>query len=460
MRMGTVQLVSACSAAVMLSAAAYSPTCSAIGNNYSMIGQTQASGEHREDGKLIAEARSFAAKQASSLQPFFTALYIEGEHNAVLNFDYLGLAAMEAGHYRTAAKAFDAAIERIEAIYANNPSAEKAKSVFAGEKVKDFKGEPYERAMTYFYRGILYARDGDYQNARASFESADLQSTMSEKESYESTFGLMDYLAGWASYCDGDQSQADDLQARAVKLRPQVFGQLSVDVGFVGLIDVGTGPAKIGVGKYHEKLTFKPTEQIPTMGAVTSDNATLSAPVLGADINWQASTRGGRPVDAILHGKAEWKSGTETVSEVAKNVGIGAMFAGLSSGNQDMETAGAISGAIGLISGLIGSAMNPAADTRDWATLPAGIELVTGKMSDEWSVPTLNFSVEAGTSQPTALNSRQGKCAISWGRTVSAIRLGAERVSVPKIAESGEAVPDRQFRAYLEDTFNSEQAAR
>ena len=149
--------------------------------------------------KMLASAQHFAADKPSALQPLFQALYIEGEHNAVLNFNYLGLAALESGEYETAEKAFDAAIARIEAIYADNPSAAKAKSVFAEEKVKDFKGEPYERAMTYYYRGLLFVRAGDYQNARASFLAAERQSTLSEVEAYKSTFGLMDYLAGWSS---------------------------------------------------------------------------------------------------------------------------------------------------------------------------------------------------------------------------------------------------------------------
>src|ERR1700683_4680814 len=123
--------------------------------------------------KILADAQQFAADKPPELQPLFNALYVEGEHNAVLNFDYLGLAALEVGDYGVAEKALDAAIERIEAIYADNLSAKKAKSVFSAEKVKDFKGEPYERAMTYFYRGVLYLRVGDYQNARASFLSAE-----------------------------------------------------------------------------------------------------------------------------------------------------------------------------------------------------------------------------------------------------------------------------------------------
>ena len=34
------------------------------------------------------------------------------------------------------------------------------------------KGEPYERAMVYYYRGLIFLRNGDYENARAEDERA------------------------------------------------------------------------------------------------------------------------------------------------------------------------------------------------------------------------------------------------------------------------------------------------
>ena len=51
---------------------------------------------------IASDAQQFASDKPAPLQPIFQALYIEGEHNAVLNLDYLGLAAMENGEYAIA----------------------------------------------------------------------------------------------------------------------------------------------------------------------------------------------------------------------------------------------------------------------------------------------------------------------------------------------------------------------
>src|SRR6185437_1716011 len=192
--------------------------------------------------------------------------------------------------------------------------------------------------MTYFYRGLLYARTGDYENARASFLSAEAQSMMSESESYENAFGLVDFLAGWASHCDEDDSRADDLGARAAKVQSDPFSSLDDKVNYVALADVGLGPIKYGTGKYEEKLSFKPTTDGPIqIASIGASDATVGSAVLGADINYQAMTRGGRPVDAILNGKAEWKGATQTASGVLTGAGYAAALEGAATGNNSLE---------------------------------------------------------------------------------------------------------------------------
>ncbi len=391
------------------------------------------------------DAERFAARQPEELQPYFKALYVEGEHNAVLNFDRLGLAALEMGDYPIAEHAFDAAITRIEAIYVDNPSAKKARSLFAEERVKDFKGEPYERAMTYYYRGLLYVRAGDFQNARASFLSAEQQSMLSEQESYASTFGLMDYLAGWASHCEGDESRAADLQARAASMQSEVYGALPADVNFVALLDSGSGPVKYGVGKYKEQLAFKPSADAPSVTQAAASGLTLTSPATGADLNYQASTRGGRPVDAILNGKAQWKSGTEAASSAMTKVGYTTTLAGIASNNNNMAAAGEIGMALGLVSGLFSKTMTPAADTRAWTSLPAQIVLVTGTGGPA----PVDFKVD-GVAQTTPLLALGAKCSLAWGRTQSS---SPAQLGVPAALEARHETANSQMRAILESTF-------
>ena len=48
--------------------------------------------------------------------------------------------------------------------------------------------------MAYYYRGVLYLRDGDYENARASFKGGMLQDGFAEEEQNRSDFALLSFL--------------------------------------------------------------------------------------------------------------------------------------------------------------------------------------------------------------------------------------------------------------------------
>ncbi|RZL90099.1 MAG: hypothetical protein EOP73_29585, partial [Variovorax sp.] len=209
---------------------------------------------------VAARAQAFAGKTAvPELRPLFERLYIEGERNATLNFQRIGLAALSLGKLDIAERAFDAAAFRIDQIYADNAEAQKAKSLWTAEKIKDYKGEPYERAMAFFYRGLVYAAQSDFQNARAMFKQADYQDTVAEAEQYAGDFSLMPYMAGWASYCDGNTSLARDYLQMAVK-GDATYAGVSVEQPVLVLFETGRAPFKYGGGKHGEALKWQPHE--------------------------------------------------------------------------------------------------------------------------------------------------------------------------------------------------------
>src|SRR5437773_961595 len=82
--------------------------------------------------------------------------------------------AMRRGQFSDAKQLLDDALLTLGGIYGPDKEARKARGYFASEAKKTFIGEPYERVMAYYYRGILYWIDGELDNARACFRSGEI----------------------------------------------------------------------------------------------------------------------------------------------------------------------------------------------------------------------------------------------------------------------------------------------
>src|SRR4051812_13492432 len=161
-----------------------------------------------------------------------------------------GLAHLRKGEFADAKRLLDEAITTISGIRANDKSAKKARGYFHRESKKTFLGEPYERVMAYFYRGILYWMDGEPDNARACFRSAQLEDSDAEEHSFKSDYVLLDYLDGLASV-KLSQDGADAYKracelAKGLKL-PPYDAQANVLV----FTEYGNGPIKYGTGEYE-----------------------------------------------------------------------------------------------------------------------------------------------------------------------------------------------------------------
>jgi tetratricopeptide (TPR) repeat protein len=396
------------------------------------------------------EATRFAETKPATLRPFYRQLYRDGEWNAVLNYQQLALATMETGDFDAARRSLDEAISRIEQIYANDENARRALSVFNAEKVKDFKGEPYERAMTYFYRAVLYSRDGDYENARAAFLAADLQDTMAEQETYAGDFGMMKYLAGWASSCAGDDARAKVLIQEAKQADTSIADLSDAPGAAIVLIDSGAGPSKRASGKHKELLVFErgagPDDAVYVKASSQGEMRDLKT---AGDVYFQASTRGGRQVDGVLAGKAQFKDTANTVGNVATGVGQAAMMQGIYSNRNNLAGAGAIIGLVGLFAKGVSSATTPTADTRAWQSLPSVVlfhdraEPLTGTVS----------VVSSNGERPLAIQPSSGKCSIAWGRTRSSLGVaegGSVRFVDERIQDDTRRDKNQLFRQQLQ----------
>ena len=402
---------------------------------------------------VLAEAKAFAAKtKAPDLAPLFERLYVEGERNATLNLQRIGLAALANGNIDVAEKALDAAAFRIDLIYADNPEAQKAKSLWTAEKVKDFKGEPYERVMSYFYRGLAYAARNDFQNARAMFKQADYQDTVAEAEQYAGDFALMPYMAGWASYCDGNSGMAKDFLQQAVK-GDKSYADLSVEQPVVVLVETGRAPFKYGGGKFGELLQWAPHDlPAQTLKACAAGDVDCAAEkvILGADVGFQATTRGGRPIDAVLNGKASFKEGAQGLSNAATTVGAVGMDVALMSGNRDAAAIGMIGMLAGAVAQGVSSSTQAQADIREWEQLPGHIWL--GTAGAKKASAATNVTLETGgaaSTMPVARLVNTQRCQLYWGRTLSPLSMLRDAGPL----EAGEHKRDPAFRQEIVGAF-------
>jgi len=403
-------------------------------------------------GPYPDELDAFAATHEEKLRPYYRVLYADGEHNSVLNYQRLGLLAMEDGVYKSAEESFDGALIRIEAFFSKDRQAARATQLTRKEVNKDYKGEPYERAMAYYYRGLLYLRTGDYDNARASFKAAEYQDTVSEEEEFKSDFALLNYLSGWASHCAGDQTLAQDAFAAAVATDKALVAPAATDNVLV-IAELGRGPAKIAKGQYKEALGFERVTDFDEDGATMTLTPRVGDAMElklhnGVDLYTQATTRGGRAIDSILNGKAQTKESME-------QTGNALMTSGMMQGG---DTGTAAMG-IGLLVGLLSTSVRPTADIRNWDSLPNTVLIGTGHIPPgEFQAQTRYWKGTApmdGITGTVPMVAQAGRCSIVWTRSRSVADLKPEapgddvKIAAQRKKDQAALAKDLAFRTSL-----------
>jgi hypothetical protein len=318
------------------------------------------------------------------LEPYLTADRAEGARNLVLNAMLAGKAAMDIGAVRQAHRVLDVAYQQIETIYADNPAAAKARSNFAPEATKDFKGEPYERAMVGYYLGLADLLMGELDNARSSFRWGELQDTMSAAEQYQGDTASLRYLFGWVHHCQGRASEARDAFKLAAEVRPGLKPPAAGD-NLLVILEAGPAPVKGHAGRHKEELVYAPGPGLAedAEAEVEVGSTKLSA-LLAEDIHWQANTLGGRAVDRILAGKAAFKDNATSVAQggaAVASVGLELSRVAALTNDRRLLNIGALGAFGGLLANIGGSAVaastTPEADTRYWSNLPAALFVTT-----------------------------------------------------------------------------------
>ena len=172
-----------------------------------------------------------------------------------------GMTAMDEGDLQLAGQLFDDALEGITAVYGNSEQAARARGLWQNEQSKIYKGEPYERSMAHYYRGLLDLMAGDYDNARASFRGGLLQDAFAEEGQHRADFALLVFLDAWCSQQLGDEALANESYAELEGLRPG-FQRPPADHRILVIGETGRAPRKLQDGIGGNKLVYRRGKRI------------------------------------------------------------------------------------------------------------------------------------------------------------------------------------------------------
>lgn len=291
-----------------------------------------------------------------------------------------GLAAMAEGKTKEATELFDLALTSIESIFANTENAAKARSLWYEEGAKEFKGEPYERSMAFYYRGLLYLTEGDYENARASFRSGILQDAFAEDQQFRSDFSSLMLLEGWANQLNGDTSQASSAYGEVQSFHPGWGAPKALD-NFLIVAELGGSPRKLSDGISNHEIVYKRPKRTPEHAITVDLDGKALRLALVEDLFFQASTRGGRPIDRVIDGKVAFQNKTEAIGSALGIISSEGSVLGAAFNAGGGRALGTIA-AVGAISSLISVNVKPKADVRFWANLPETLHIASVSGTD------------------------------------------------------------------------------
>jgi tetratricopeptide (TPR) repeat protein len=329
----------------------------------------------------------------SALDAAASAYAAAPENEKVLAANHIALDLMHQGHVAEARDYLLDASAIIEAVFSEDRYAEQAASLWRGESRKIFRGEPHERATTYYHLGICFMMLGDYQNARACFRSAAFQDSFAAEDQDKSDFYLMHYLETVAdAQARGNGGDGAQLAGRIGDRRDALVAP-DPRHDLLLICETGSHPIKLPEGQYGELLAFSDAGD-PVWAIEATFDGERYYVYDGANLFYQAVTRGGRFVDHINRRKATYKKSAYVSANVAWVVAIacfeaaaleyeeesrrqaaadrrgGAHQSSNVDGAQALLVVGAVAALVGVTFHVIGELITPNADLRTLQTAP------------------------------------------------------------------------------------------
>jgi len=324
-----------------------------------------------------------------ALSPLVNKLDKEGQRNEVLNRMRIASTAFKRGYYEVAKREFELARVQIEALYTDSPQAKQARSLWYEEGRKDFKGEPYERAMVYFYIGLLAILDGQYDYAHAAFKNGIIQDSFAEEEQHIGDFAIFYFLAIWCAQKMGSEHLIRDYKyrERLKALRADLKQPSNKDDTLVIAL-TGKSPRKLNDGVGGWQMVYRPGKKMKTFGVKADLGKGKKNIPLIDDVYFQATTRGGRLVDKIIEGQVSFKQNTENFGSTLSSASNNILLQAVALNNSNYGDLAAV-GALGVIAQIFSTNVKTKADTRYWDGLPNGIHATS--LSQTSTKPKIAF---------------------------------------------------------------------
>lgn len=261
-------------------------------------------------------------------------------------------------------------------------SEEEAMSLWHGENKKVFKGDAHERATFYALFAMSFMEQGKWEDAERCVKNGILcDSANTEEAKYNSDYALLHYLGYVACKRSGRDSDAEEYLREISGLAGDSSASLVAKIEKAALPNAflviwgGTPPSYARGGEYDEIRHVIPGAKNPFsyLSVREKDGKELLAFEGLADLNFQATTRGGRVMDSVLKDKAAVKSGMEASGNILLIAGMGC-FAAMGSGDAKVDLVlGCVGTGCFLLGGtfyIVGECINSKADVRSWKTLP------------------------------------------------------------------------------------------
>jgi len=304
----------------------------------------------------------------------------------------VGLVALKQNQHNDAKALFEAAMPAAGQILQADASTRMAQSLFSPENVKGFHGEPYERAMGWFYRGLIYWMDGEPANARACFRTAQLMDALAEKHEHRADWVMLDYLDGFITAKLGKDGSAALRRARE-HAGAIALPDYNLAANTLLVLQTGFGPVKKSGGDVGEALVYDGGHSDVAQIRITVAGQTVTAPIFD-NLTVQASTRGSRAMDLVLARKATVKKVGDTIGDVGTVPGVVLVD------YEDTRDAGLALLGVGLVGKFIGNSVEPRADTRTWNNLPQHLSFAALNLPVGEHPATVDFIDATGAALP------------------------------------------------------------